>query len=146
MGIYDVQQVCLNGHQITDNYNRSPQFRKNHCDKCGEKTIHQCPECNHPTRGDYHVDGVFAISETPVPTHCENCGQTYPWTLKKKNLTDLATETVESNPIALVEQVCLRFHLVARQLRSRYSDRETLVVNDEYDTPRSSTRTAAYSL
>ena len=57
MGHYDVQQVCLNGHQITDNYNRSPEFRKTHCNKCGEKTIHQCPECNHPIKGDYHVDG-----------------------------------------------------------------------------------------
>lgn len=33
-----------------------------------------------------------------------------------------------------VNQICYRFHLVAKQLRSRYSDRDTLVVEDEYDT------------
>lgn len=33
----------------------------------------------------------------------------------------------------LVERLCERFHLVARQLRSRHNDRETLGVTDEYD-------------
>jgi len=45
MGYQDTQQICLNGHQITDNYNRSPEFRRTFCDKCGAKTIHQCPKC-----------------------------------------------------------------------------------------------------
>jgi DpnII restriction endonuclease len=34
---------------------------------------------------------------------------------------------------AVIEQICSRFHLVAKQLRSRYQDRETLNVQDEYD-------------
>ncbi len=33
----------------------------------------------------------------------------------------------------LIEHICNRFHLVARQLRSRYNDRETLNIEDEYD-------------
>ncbi len=41
---------------------------------------------------------------------------------------------VEVNHVQLVEQICSRFHLVARQLKLRYSDRETLAVEDEYDT------------
>ena len=32
-----------------------------------------------------------------------------------------------------LERLCSRFHLVAEQLRSRHSDRETLRVEDEYD-------------
>ena len=32
-----------------------------------------------------------------------------------------------------LDQIVLRFHAVAAQLRSRYSDRQTLDVNDEYD-------------
>lgn len=32
-----------------------------------------------------------------------------------------------------IERLCSRFHHVARQLRSRYSDRSTLDVSDEYD-------------
>ncbi|OMD20453.1 hypothetical protein BSK48_30660 [Paenibacillus odorifer] len=33
----------------------------------------------------------------------------------------------------LVLKLCYRFHMVARQLRSRHSDRPTLDINDEYD-------------
>lgn len=32
-----------------------------------------------------------------------------------------------------IEKLCSRFHMVARQLRDRYDDRDTLDVNDEYD-------------
>lgn len=32
-----------------------------------------------------------------------------------------------------LERLCSRFHLVARQLRSRYGNRDTLQVEDEYD-------------
>jgi hypothetical protein len=40
-------------------------------------------------------------------------------------------EVIDS--LSLVEQVCTHFHLVARQLRSRYKNRQTLNVQDEYD-------------
>jgi len=33
----------------------------------------------------------------------------------------------------MLERLCLRFHLVAMQLRSRHGDRDTLRVEDEYD-------------
>lgn len=136
MGYYDVQQVCLNGHQTTDNYNRSPQFRKNFCATCGEKTIHQCPNCDTPIKGDYHSDGVVVIGgpSTSVPTHCENCGNPFPWTIKNKSLSNSALKQFESDPVLFVRQVCQRFHLVARQLRERHSDRGTIIVEDEYDT------------
>ncbi len=135
MGDYDVQQVCLKGHQTTDNYNKYPEFRKSFCPSCGEKTIHQCPHCNHPIKGDYHVDGVFGIPSTePVPTHCENCGEPFPWTLSKEKLSQLVSEPSKQNSLKLIEQICSRFHLVAKQLRSRHSEGATLEVNDEYDT------------
>ncbi|CAM5198384.1 hypothetical protein CDEN61S_00745 [Castellaniella denitrificans] len=41
--------------------------------------------------------------------------------------------TGKINPIAQIENLCDRFHLVASQLRDRYSDRETLDIQDEYD-------------
>ncbi|KAA0180959.1 hypothetical protein FX016_13315 [Cupriavidus gilardii] len=34
---------------------------------------------------------------------------------------------------SLIEFVCLRFHYVARQLRSRHAGRSTLSIEDEYD-------------
>jgi len=36
-------------------------------------------------------------------------------------------------PLLFLEKLCSRFHLVARQLRERYEERQTLDVNDEYD-------------
>jgi hypothetical protein len=39
----------------------------------------------------------------------------------------------EQSPLLLIEQICSRFHLVARQLRSRHGGRATLDVQDEYD-------------
>jgi hypothetical protein len=35
--------------------------------------------------------------------------------------------------LLIVERICTRFHLVVKQLRSRYDNRETLDVKDEYD-------------
>ena len=87
MDSYDIQQVCLNGHQITDSYNQFPQFRKNFCEKCGERTIHQCSSCNHPIKGFYHIDGVITTSNAPVPSHCENCGRPYPWSIPRMPAT-----------------------------------------------------------
>ena len=134
MGYYDVQQVCLNGHQITDNYNGYPEFRETFCSSCGEKTIHKCPECNHSIKGDYHVDGIVDFGgSTPIPTHCKNCGKEYPWTTRKKQLHKSVSKK-EIDPLRLVSQICSRFHLVAKQLKTRYSDRSTLIVKDEYDT------------
>jgi hypothetical protein len=48
--------------------------------------------------------------------------------------TDTATTTEQPfDPQALLEKLCTRFHLVARQLRDRYDDRETITIGDEYD-------------
>jgi hypothetical protein len=47
------------------------------------------------------------------------------------------TETTETpvplSKLAVLESLCNRFHLVARQLRERHADRETIDVVDEYD-------------
>jgi len=135
MGYQDVQQVCLNGHQITDSYNKSPQFRKNFCPKCGAETIHQCPECSSPIPGNYDVPGVISIGfETSIPSHCEKCGKTFPWTKSKVELANQVSEVSEINYMKLIEQICSKFHLIAKQLKSRYDDRDTLVIEDEYDT------------
>lgn len=38
-----------------------------------------------------------------------------------------------SDAISIIENLCGRFHLVARQLKGRHDDRQTLLVEDEYD-------------
>ncbi|MFM5276432.1 DUF2321 domain-containing protein [Aeromonas caviae] len=89
MGYYDVQQVCLKGHQITDRYNYSTQNRKRFCSECGSETIHQCPACQSPIPGDYHSDGLMVIGfSTPIPSHCDNCGEAFPWTKDKTLLNE----------------------------------------------------------
>lgn len=42
-------------------------------------------------------------------------------------------EVVEDNPLAKIEKICNRFHLVARQIRARHDNRQTIDIEDEYD-------------
>ena len=79
MGECDVMQVCLNGHQITDRYKKSPERRQDFCEKCGSETIIECQNCGEEIQGDYHVEGVIAPSSTEVPDYCHGCGEPYPW-------------------------------------------------------------------
>lgn len=88
MGNYDVQQVCINGHQITDSYNNSLEFRQDFCARCGAKTIHACPKCGAKIKGHYLVSGVISLRKTAVPSHCANCGVAFPWAKTKEKKTN----------------------------------------------------------
>ena len=79
MGYYQTQQVCLAGHQITSGIESSGELAAPFCSKCGEPTIHECPNCQAGIRGYYRVEGVISLRETPVPDHCHACGKPYPW-------------------------------------------------------------------
>lgn len=52
-------------------------------------------------------------------------------------ICDFELDSKEASPrpdnVSLIEQICLRFHAVARQLRSRHAGRPTLEIEDEYD-------------
>ena len=77
---HDQMQVCINGHQITANAQRYPEFKQDFCSSCGARTIVACESCKHPIRGEYHVDGVIAVGfGAPVPKYCTKCGVAYPW-------------------------------------------------------------------
>ena len=83
MGEYDTAQVCLNGHMINSSARNMPEHNQDFCDKCGARTITECPHCNTPIRGYYHnPDFVLTGPENP-PSFCHNCGKTYPWTEAK---------------------------------------------------------------
>ena len=96
---YDTQQVCMKGHQITASYNDLPDFRQDHCDKCGAPTIHKCPKCDAEIRGHYFSPGVISGSPIPVPDHCHNCGAPYTWT-ELKSVTEVM-DTVHSGRLGL---------------------------------------------
>lgn len=134
MGHYDIQQVCLNGHQVTANYSSSPEFRRDFCATCGEKRL----------RDALHVITIFLVSirlvalyvgTTDTPEYCEHCGAAFPWTEKKSKLisSSLKASSVSNDYFGLVKKICSRFHLVANQLKTRHSNRESLVISDEYD-------------
>lgn len=84
MGSYDMAQVCPNGHTATSSYGMHPEFRREYCEKCGEKTITFCPKCSKAIRGEYHVRGVFRIHcQYFPPAFCHHCGNAFPWTERK---------------------------------------------------------------
>lgn len=134
MGRYDVQQVCLNGHQIADRYLSRPAHRKAYCNQCGAATIFKCSKCGNEIPGDYIVDGVVCFGgTTEVPEFCVNCGEAFPWAIERQKVLSQTRDSESTSAIEVVEHICKKFHLVAKQLRVRYSDRETLDIKDEYD-------------
>lgn len=53
----------------------------------------------------------------------------------KKALDSGLLKKISTNiePVAAIQKLCEKFHVIARQLRSRYNNRDTLDVKDEYD-------------
>lgn len=92
-----MMQVCLNGHKITSNYDSAPEFRQSKCDKCGSDTIHECPECGEPIRGEYHVEGVTSLMAGPDPKdYCHKCGEPYPWVDQGDDFTEVDSSVLDS--------------------------------------------------
>lgn len=93
------QSVCLNGHQISiRNDNPNP-----YCSKCGAEVISSCPTCNHPIKGDYHIEGILDVTvhNIPVPSYCENCGEPFPWT---KSAIDASDELIDLSDLTQDEK------------------------------------------
>jgi len=91
---YDIQQVCENGHQITDCYKISPEKQKRFCQECGAATIIACPGCGEGIQGaqigvsqDWTGgrtgQKMIPKAHANVPSCCLNCGKPYPWTESK---------------------------------------------------------------
>ena len=136
MGYFDFrsqysQQVCLNGHQLTDEYEAEPN-RSKFCEMCGEEAITRCPSCNQNIKGYQPVEGVISGCSAPVPSHCGHCGKPFPWT-ERKTMEKVSVEKNEFHNVILVLKICTRFHIVAKQLRIRHDKRAALEIKDEYD-------------
>jgi hypothetical protein len=95
----DTQQVCLNGHQITDEYMHSPLERKKFCTECGAGTIFACLVCAAEIPGTMHYERVFITDDTPVPKICHECGNPYPWADKIKKDAGGKGQTIEKKRI-----------------------------------------------
>jgi hypothetical protein len=79
---YDVAQVCPNGHVANATTIRFPEDNKDHCDKCGEKTITACPRCQKTIQG-FNWGGGATTGEYNLPAFCKHCGAAFPWTESK---------------------------------------------------------------
>jgi hypothetical protein len=109
--MYDVQQVCENGHQITGGYNTRPEERKKFCQECGAPTITSCPGCGIAIRGSkfitnprisdarYGRQRMTLESIASVPSYCSNCGEPYPWTKRKLMIEESIQAFIESGKL-----------------------------------------------
>lgn len=79
---YDIAQICLNGHLINAAARSVPVHNKNYCEKCGEKTIANCPQCKLPIQGVYINRARVHYKDLITPAYCCNCGNPFPWTEK----------------------------------------------------------------
>jgi hypothetical protein len=132
---YLSNRICLNGHRLSITSDSSTPPTELFCSICGEKSIDQCPQCNYSIKPEFiSEDADETERKENVPSHCVGCGNPFPWRLSKEKTTKTETIPEEQNPLKLVELICSRFHLVAKQLRLRYNSRETLKIEDEYDT------------
>jgi len=57
--------------------------------------------------------------------------QQYPEIITQAAASNSNKSSVDA--IAIIENLCLRFHLIAKQLEDRHDNRETLSIKDEYD-------------
>lgn len=78
--LYDIVQICLNGHVINASSYRLPQFNRKHCPECGEPTIAKCPNCGENIKGRYIDSAQIWPSKPVAPKFCDNCGNPFPWT------------------------------------------------------------------
>ncbi|MCT4612495.1 MAG: DUF2321 domain-containing protein [Clostridia bacterium] len=94
MAYQDIAQICKNGHLINANSNEYPKDNSKFCRRCGEVVIDECEGCKRKIKGNYVYDDYFMPDEYVVPDYCEECGEAYPWTKKKKeSLKDLLQDT-----------------------------------------------------
>lgn len=91
---FDVAQVCLNGHMVTDHSQSRREFSKKFCPACGAETITHCRHCNAAIQGALHSTywsggseylGTPPIEQTRttrgvVHAYCHSCGKPFPWT------------------------------------------------------------------
>lgn len=118
--------VCRNGHVRTDQFDPDAAPPGGRCLICGEPLLGHCIHCNARIPGKPRAPGVI-VANWSLPSRCPQCGAAYPWAEHVSSLGNA------SNAVARVEQICQRFHLVARRLARRHANRRTIAVDDEYD-------------
>lgn len=111
MGHYDVAQICLNGHFVNSDMMSFPEFNKEYCDRCGDKTINTCQHCNTDIQGSYEEEDIVFAGKYVVPKYCHSCGNSFPWTesiLKASHeLIDIQESLNEDEKKELMESIII---------------------------------------
>jgi len=83
----DTAQICLNGHPINSTAGSNPNLNRDFCERCGQKTILECPTCRTRIRGyrGTEAPGIAYTFEYEPPAYCHKCGSAFPWTEKSLN-------------------------------------------------------------
>ena len=90
---------------------------------------------------ELHISVDDGVRVSPTKTSFYNYGISDLYRAIMSELRDLPwlesskekEKSKPKEPLAYIEKICSRFHFVARQLRDRYDNRQTLEVEDEYD-------------
>jgi hypothetical protein len=91
---HDVAQVCRRGHLVNTGIQERPEYSKDFCPTCGQKTITACEHCGAPINGQWHgLEGFMAMDEAPA--YCHACGRPYPWTAEKIDAARALAEELE---------------------------------------------------
>ena len=100
---YSTAQICLNGHCISDAVDRYPEGSQTFCEKCGAKTITECPNCGTKIKGSYYEEDASYIGFSyHKPAYCQYCGSPFPWT---RSALEAAAELIkEDEGLPAIEQ------------------------------------------
>jgi hypothetical protein len=97
--IFDIAEICLNGHVSNSTVKQYPHLCKSFCEECGAKTIQQCSSCSAHIRGETVGNDWYSGYEWYIPPrHCIFCGEAFPWIKDKiEALKELALELDDLN-------------------------------------------------
>lgn len=123
-------KICEDGHII---YSNSGGIDSEFCKICGAPFLAECKKCGHPLKSSFQSP-VYFTSGKPVnipnkPGACSKCGKVFPWSLNEASHGPIS----KTEALSILINICNRFHAVAKQLRNRYNQRETLDIDDEND-------------
>lgn len=88
--------ICLEGHIISitaSDFSKSTDVK--FCERCGKKTITNCPNCNADIRG-FDYDKHIKSEDYKLPHFCPDCSKPYPWTKSKVSAAKKFAEEVEN--------------------------------------------------
>ena len=74
---YHVAQICENGHCISALFDEHSSEGQAFCERCGARTIIECPSCHTKIRGYEEIGLPYHYT---VPSYCYKCGAPFPWT------------------------------------------------------------------